>query len=304
MSAAEVYPHVTMRRCPVCQTCEPREFCTHAGVPFVRCASCQSLYYGVEPDWTRIAQIYRDDYHRLRGHSDNPAVEAAKRATMLRYLRLVGRLGPPGHRFIDVGCSAGGGLATAAAAGWDVAGVELSAAAAEVARQRPGVRAVYTGRLEEAPLADGQTDVIALFDVLEHIDPPQGTLATIHRLLRPGGLVLIVTPDGGSLSARLLKAHWPHLFVEHVVLFSRRALRRCLETAGFQVARMGFAWKRINLDMLARHATIHPHVVGGALLRTFRRVLPGPLLRLDIPFNIGEFYVIARRGRTGARPHE
>ncbi len=198
MLAGEVYPHVTTRRCPVCQTCEPREFCTHAGVPFVRCGACGSLYQAGEPDWARIAQIYQ---------------------------------------------------------------------------------------------------------VLEHIDPPQGALATIHRLLRPGGLVLIVTPDGGSLGARLLKARWPHLFVEHVLLFSRRGLRGCLEMAGFQVERMGFAWKRINLDMLVRHATIHPHVAGSAALRVLGRLLPGPLLRLGIPFNSGEFYVVARRPRTGVLPH-
>jgi hypothetical protein len=163
-----VYPHVTTRRCPVCQTCEPREFCTHAGVPFVRCGACGSLYQAGEPDWARIAQIYQ---------------------------------------------------------------------------------------------------------VLEH------------------------------LGARLLKARWPHLFVEHVLLFSRRGLRGCLEMAGFQVERMGFAWKRINLDMLVRHATIHPHVAGSAALRVLGRLLPGPLLRLGIPFNSGEFYVVARRPRTGVLPH-
>lgn len=260
----------------------------------MRCGACASLYQGAEPNWARIAAIYEDDYHQVRGHADNPAVEMAKTATTQRYLRMLERSGPPGRRLVEVGCSAGAGLATAAAAGWEVEGVELSAASAEMARKRPGVRAVHTGRLEEAPLEPGQTDVITMFDVLEHIDPPEGTLETIHRLLAPRGLVLIVTPDGGSLSTRLMGARWPHLFIEHVIMYSRAGLRRCLERAGFRVERIGFAWKWVNVDMLVRHATIHRHVVGGALLRLLGRMLPGPLLRMGIPFNIGEFYAIAR----------
>ena len=284
-----------MRACPVCKQRCPRAFCVHAGVPFVRCGACASLYQGVEPDWTRIAAIYQDEYHELRGHAGNPAVEAAKTGTTRHYLKKLERLRPPGRRFVEVGCSAGASLAVAAAGGWDVEGVEVSAASAAVARQRPGVRAVHTGKLEDAPLDDGQTDVVMLLDVLEHIDPPEATLAKIHRLLKPGGLVLIVTPDGGGLSTRLMGARWPHLFIEHVIMYSRRGLRRCLEAAGFRIERLGFAWKWVNLDMLVRHATIHRHVVGGAVLRALGRVVPGPLLRVGIPFNIGEFYAIARR---------
>lgn len=285
----------SLRACPVCKEHQPQPYCVHAGVPFVRCGICASLYQGVEPDWARIATIYQNDYHQLRAHAGNPAIEAAKCATAQHYLRMLERSRPPGRQLVEVGCSAGASLAVAAAAGWDVQGVEVSAASAAVAQQRPGVRAVHTGRLEDAPLDDGQTDVVMLLDVLEHIDPPEETLATIHRLLRPGGLVLIVTPDGGSLSTRLMGARWPHLFVDHVILFSRQGLRRCLEQAGFRVEKVGFAWKWVNLDMLVRHATIHRHVVGGALLRLLGHAMPGPLLRVGIPFNIGEFYAVARR---------
>ena len=283
------------RACPACKQCQPRDFYTRDGVRYVRCGACATLYHGTEPDWDRIARIYEADYHGQRGHSGDPAVEAGKRATTLAYLRTLERYRPPGRRLVEVGCSAGAGLAAAAEAGWDVQGVELSAQSADIARRRPGVRAVYTGRLEDAPLRDAEADVFAMFDVIEHIDPPDDTLAAVHRLLAPGGLLLLVTPDGGSLSARILKARWPHLFPEHVVLFSRAGLRAALEAAGFHIERIAFAWKRINLDMLVRHAAIHRHVMFGRSLRLLGRVAPGALLRPTFPFNIGEFYVIARR---------
>jgi len=285
------------RACPACRETCPRPLYSRDGVGFVRGGRCRTIYQAAAPDWARIERIYQDDYHAARGHAGDPAVEATKRATALAYLRLMARYEPPGRGLIEVGCSAGAALAAAASAGWDARGVEVSVPSAELARQRPGVRAVYTGRLEDAPLPDGDVDAFMLLDVIEHMDPPDAALATMFRKLRPGGLALFVTPDGDSISARLMGPRWPHLFIEHVVLYSRGGMRRALARAGFEFVRCGFAWKRVNLDVLVRHATLHPHVTGGALLRLVGKLAPRPLLQAMLPFNIGEFYMLARRPR-------
>jgi SAM-dependent methyltransferase len=267
-------------------------------VQFVRCRSCASIYQALPLDPVRLQALYGESYHEIRGHSKNPAIEAAKRATTRRYLRMLQRYpddtGKP-RRLLEVGCSAGAGLAAAVECGWEAEGVEISAPAADTARHRPGVRAVYCGRVQDLPLPAARYDAVVLFDVIEHIDPPQPTLAALHRLLVPGGVLLMVTPDAGSFSARMMGAAWVHLFIEHVILFSRRALRQALESAGFSVECAGFAWKRVNLDMLVRHATIHSHIMFGGALRMAGRVLPAALLRAMLPFNIGEFYMLARR---------
>jgi len=285
----------TTRTCPACGRHQPRVFCTHQEVIYVRCGFCATVYQAAEPDWERIERIYQQDYHQARGHSGNPAVEAAKQATMLSYLRMLKGFHPPGRHLVEVGCSAGAGLAAAAGAGWRAEGIELATRSAQLARRRPDVQAVHAGRLQDAPLDDGQIDLFVLFDVIEHIDPPSDTLATLYRLLRPGGLLLMVTPDGACLSARFLKARWPHLFAEHVVLFSREGMRTALEAAGFRVERMGFAWKRVSLDMMVRHASIHRRVALGGTVRLLGRLLPAVVRRRMIPFNVGEFFVVARR---------
>ena len=154
---------------------------------------------------------------------------------------------------------------------------------------------MHAGRLEETSLDEGAYDVVVLFDVIEHIDPPSAALAHLRRLLRPKGLLLMVTPDAGSVSSRLMGARWPHLLVEHVVLFSRRGMRTALQEAGFDIEQLRFAWKYVNLNMLVRHATIHPHVSFGWMLRCIGRATPVALLHRPILFNIGEFYVVARR---------
>ena len=282
----------TDRASPACGAREPRPWLSHEEVAYVRCRGCGTAYHRDPPPWDRIEHKYQEAYYAQRGHAD-PAIEACKQATAAAYFRRLAHA--PGRRLLEVGCSAGAGLAAAAAAGWQATGVELSTPAAEIARRRPGVRAVHTGRLEDAPLSPASFDAAVMFDVIEHIDPPLAVLRTLHGLLAPAGLLLLVTPEGDSLSARLLGRRWAHLFIEHVVLFSRRGLRTLLSTAGFEVLGSGFAWKRVNLDMLVRHARLHPQVTGGGVLRLLGRMLPAAPQRALLPFNIGEFWMLARR---------
>jgi len=242
-----------------------------------------------------LSDIYRGDYHLRRGHSGDAALEAIKAATTHRYLRMLLRAGSPGRRLLEVGCSAGASLAAAAADGWEAHGVEVSPEAADVARRRSAVHSVHTGTLEAAPFASGFFDAIIFFDVIEHIDPPQPIFAAVARLLKPGGLVLMVTPDAGSLSLSMMRSRWPHLFLEHVIIYTRAALASAMSAAGLRIERAGFAWKQVNLDMLARHATIHRHIRFGGLLRLLGRLIPGLIQRQMFPFNIGEFYIIGRR---------
>lgn len=253
------------------------------------------MYHAAAPDWSRIDRIYQEGYHVQRGHAGDHAIDAVKQATARAYLRLLRSAGVPGIDLLEIGCSAGAALEAAAGQGWAATGLEVAADAAAVAARRPGVLAVHAKRLDEASLADRSQDVVVMFDVLEHIDPPQPTLDRVFRVLRPGGLLLVVTPDAGSLSARVLRSRWPHLFVEHVLLFSRAGLAGVLTAAGFKIERMGFAWKRVSLGMLVRHAVLHPHVPLGFLLRAAGRILPGVVQRAAFPFNVGEFYMIARR---------
>jgi SAM-dependent methyltransferase len=157
------------------------------------------------------------------------------------------------------------------------------------------VHAVHAGPIETAPFPPRSFDLVALFDVVEHFDDPGASLRRIRELLDVDGRLILVTPDAGSWSARLLRSRWPHLLAEHLVCFSRPALRALLEESGFAVERMVFAWKRVNLQMVVRHAQLHEHVAGRALLTALPRLLPAALLQAPIPFNLGEVYVLARR---------
>ena len=91
------------------------------------------------------------------------------------------------------------------------------------------------GRLEELDLPAASFDVITLYDSIEHLTAPLATLAEVRRLLGPGGIVHLVTPNVGGLQARVLGRYWYHYKPgEHLYYFSPKTLRATLERAGLE----------------------------------------------------------------------
>lgn len=145
---------------------------------------------------------------------------------------------PVGGRLLEVGCACGFLLVAARDLGFLVEGVEMSRWASEQARREYGLD-VKTGRLEQLDLADNTYDVVVLADVIEHLTDPRGTIRAVQRILRPGGRILVLTPDVGSLVARMAGRHWWGLLDDHYFYFSRPTLRRLLEEEGFAIERLG-----------------------------------------------------------------
>jgi SAM-dependent methyltransferase len=108
---------------------------------------------------------------------------------------------------------------------------------------------VSNGDLELDPLAfpSQSMDLVVCGEVIEHMSrDPMYLLAEVNRVLKPGGLLVLTTPNVTSLWSleRLLKGHWPYLYPvynrfgstdRHNVEYSPRELRTLLEAAGFSV---------------------------------------------------------------------
>jgi len=142
----------------------------------------------------------------------------------------------PGGRLLDVGCGNGDFLERMRGLGWAVRGVEPDPHARAVAADRLGGDVVAPDL--EAVASRGEAfDVVSLVHVIEHVADPIATLDACRRLLRPGGMVVIRTPNAGSLGARLLGRWWLGLDVpRHLFVFTPATLRTCVERAGLEVA--------------------------------------------------------------------
>jgi SAM-dependent methyltransferase len=135
---------------------------------------------------------------------------------------------------LDVGCGDGTYLRTMRDLGWEVRGLEPDAQAASVARAR-GLD-VIEGPVESSLRDRDAYDVITMTHVIEHVVVPAQALAVVRDALRPGGTLLLITPNVGSLGHERFGASWYHLDPpRHLQLFTVANLAAQSEAAGFDI---------------------------------------------------------------------
>src|SRR6266550_934431 len=208
---APARPAEVTNKCALCANGKTRTLFQVDGTLIVQCGDCGLVRQETRP--LAAAAIYDSEYYS----TDNPKggyanyfldSDVNRRTFRDRICAIERRYGRRG-RLLDVGC------------------------AAEKARAR-GLR-VTTGRLEELALPAASFDVITLYDSVEHLVDPVATLAAVRRLLVPGGIVHLVTPNVGGLQARLLGPLWYHYKPgEHLFYFAHRTLRAVCEAAGLR----------------------------------------------------------------------
>jgi 2-polyprenyl-3-methyl-5-hydroxy-6-metoxy-1,4-benzoquinol methylase len=141
---------------------------------------------------------------------------------------------PP--RLLDVGCSLGFTVEAAAGRGWNAQGVDISQEAVDFCRRRQ-LDCRLTDSLE-LPFEDGSFDVLTAWHVIEHVADVSRTLAEWRRVLRPGGLMILETPNSSSLKVKLLGVRYRRFWAkEHVYTFRPSNLIPFVTRAGLEVLR-------------------------------------------------------------------
>jgi len=204
---------------------------TKNGYPLRRCRVCRHLFTPDTPTAETLEALYREYFYEKQDLSTVPPF-VIKRLTEVvngfaRY-RLHNRL-------LDVGFGAGAHLYAAEKLGWESYGIETSALAVEKAK-RAGLAHVIEADFLTVPFSNNFFDVIVMGGVVEHLPAPLPFLNQASKLLRPGGLLYITTPNGLGISARVLGMDWTVVTPpEHIQLFSPKSLSVVLGQHGFAV---------------------------------------------------------------------
>ena len=109
-----------------------------------------------------------------------------------------------GKVVLDIACGEGYGSAVLAGAAARVYGVDIALDAiahAKAKYQRPNVK-FLSGRCADIPLADGTVDLVVSFETIEHHTEHEEMFAEIKRVLRPGGLMIMSSPDKREYTER------------------------------------------------------------------------------------------------------
>jgi 2-polyprenyl-3-methyl-5-hydroxy-6-metoxy-1,4-benzoquinol methylase len=139
---------------------------------------------------------------------------------------------------LEVGSGYGFFIEMAAQAGWNSVGVEISSYACKVAESR-GCK-VYNCDLKDVPFTTASFDVIVMWDVIEHFTNPAAIAQNCLHLLRPGGALILKTPDARALYPSFGPIHtlyrnfvYPANAAEHVFHFTPEHLSTMIKKIGF-----------------------------------------------------------------------
>jgi SAM-dependent methyltransferase len=139
---------------------------------------------------------------------------------------------------LDVGCGNGGFLVQMKQMGFVVEGTEWSAQSAARVANEAGIT-IHVGDLLSLNLPEQSFDLITLWHVFEHLRDPHSTLQAIHRLLKPGGRLIMSMPNAESWQARRFGPHWFHHDPpRHLFAFGVQSLKNLLERDGFEIERI------------------------------------------------------------------
>lgn len=244
--------------CPICGPAAPAviryDFDPHK---VVTCSNCGLTYLSPRLTETAILELYKDEAYynsNISGQGYDEYMEISDNWIKTFTLRLK-QIAPykSSGKALDIGCGPGYFLTAAQKMGFDVHGLDPSDYIVAQAQKTWGDR-VRLGLIESANYEPESFDLVVAFDTFEHIYEPKKFLSAIHRVLKPGGVLAITTPDPTSLLAKVSGRNWVSFKLpEHIFYWSPDTIRKILaenydvleiRRAG-QYATLGFLFRRL-----------------------------------------------------------
>lgn len=233
--------------CPLCgsEANRPRyqgqdRLLGHAGVfPIVVCLNCGLTYASPRP--INLTPFYQGDYGPHQAvhpeQQTNGSVSVQDGLPKL-YYDVVQQATPLRQgTLLDIGCGSGDFLVAMHQLGWQVRGYEPDPQAAQRANLKlpaSDPQIVVTQVDLEQAFSDNSFDLITLWHVIEHVPNPVQTLATVRRMLKPGGICIVQTPRLDSLEGRLFGPYFCGLDApRHLCIFTHNTLALAFEKAGW-----------------------------------------------------------------------
>lgn len=254
----------------------------------VKCISCGLVRSNPIAPQEMVEQLYASS-----GFNYSQEIPSLKK-TYGRYLKRLEKYGVEKNEFLDIGCGNGFVLEVALSQGYkNISGLEPSRDAVEKAD--PTIKPhILCGGLSDTAYRDRTFDTLTLFQIFDHIANPSEFLHNVYRLLRPGGLLLLLQHNVNSWSARVLRERSPIYDVEHNYLYSPKTLSMLLNKHGFGTLETNKVFNTYSLTYLVNILPI-PSIIKSNTLELLTRLR---IARIDLTVPLGNMYVIARKNIT------
>lgn len=228
--------------CPACGQQDPQPRYVKNGMTYVSCPHCHTLYVNPRPPSAVLDWFYRESPNYAYWNKYIfPASEPARRAHIFvprvnRLLDICARYQIPTGALLEVGSGFGTFCAELNARGvfQRVVGVEPTPDLANTCRSR-GIEIIESPIEHVRADAVGQFDVVANFEVIEHLFNPGEFLAHMVRLIRPGGVLMLTCPNGQGFDIETLGPLSTTVDHEHLNYFNPASLAGLLKRHGMEL---------------------------------------------------------------------
>ena len=253
--------HETKRPCPLCDHRSQTYLFTRQGAHVARCANCGLTQLSGPPSSDASAVQPSESVRPSGSYTERKAAEAYLAAFHARGGARSGVLAvmDPAHPFLQLAEADGLGI----------------------------VAQVTTAGIESGALADRQYDAAIVIFQLEKAFDPVASLRAVHAALKPGALLLIVTPSLDSWPARVLRSQWTEWQPENRSYFDLQTIQSTCLASGFAEIewlpdRRAYTLEHLHVraarslpTRLTRAIRVAAPLVPGPLRRRVRVTLPG-----------------------------
>jgi len=222
------------RNCLLCSSSLQDLYLEKEGFSFVKCRDCNLVFVNPILNEEDTISLYEDG-KTINNEIDVLFKEMNERVKSFdiafkeieKYINI--------GRMCDIGCGAGAALQAAKKRGWIVEGVEPCKKARKLISENFGIT-VKNELLHEDTFADGELDLVTVFQVIEHLVNPTKFLSRVYKILKPGGVLYLDCPNIDSLSCKLFRKNHVHFSGRvHLNYFTPQTITKMLESTGYKI---------------------------------------------------------------------
>lgn len=212
-----------------------------------QCSDCTHVFANPCPNTDYIQSLY--------AKIEDPSYEEEATGREKNFLPILFNLKkylPVIENIFDVGAATGIFLNLARKYGWKPEGIETSSWAVNTAFKKYHIK-INKGAFEYAKLKKNYYQAVTMIDFIEHIPQPYTAVLKAYEILKPNGILCIVTPNRQSLAAKISGPNWWHYRPAHIHYFNKNSLHVLMKKAGFKIIKTkNYSWTFSSQYLISR----------------------------------------------------
>lgn len=254
-----------------------------------KCNNCSLEFINSQPNNEVLSNIYTENYYKawwISWYQENEIIKEMKKNTFnLRLTEIIKY--KKTWKILDIWCATGFFLEKAQELWFNPYWIELSEYSSKIAKSKFWEDKIYNWTVETANFENKFFDIICMSDLMEHVTNPIDVINKCYNLLTDDGIIMIMTPDTNSFTAKFMWKYWSQYKLEHLFYFNKTSLLILLWNK-FIILNDMKAYKFLNLNYFYTQFIVYKNAIITPIIKFFKFILPNSLLNYNFKITLWE----------------